>query len=101
YYEQINDIFGGYADKGNVVQFLVESDQHCYTDNTHIWKADATGSNGGGDGVSMLEWVASLPLEQGGEIGFECEGSEVDDLDDVPKAGTRYCYTKLDNTINA
>ena len=51
YYSQVNEIFSGYRKYGNVVEYLVQSDQHCYTNNNHYFVADTTGSNGGGEGI--------------------------------------------------
>ena len=42
YYHQVNVIFEGYSKYDNVVEYLINSDQHCYTDNSYLWKADTT-----------------------------------------------------------
>lgn len=47
----------------------------------------------------MLDWLSSLPLKSGSSISTECDGTEVDDLDDRPKFSTKYCDTNLYNTI--
>ena len=102
YYEQVNEIFGGYAvEHANVVEFIVQSDQHCYTPNAHFWTADVTSSNGGGTGITMLDWLAKLPMQEGETIETECLGADIDDLDKIPAKGTRYCYTELEKTIDA
>ena len=58
-------------------------------------------SNGGGSDVTtMLSWISGLPLnESGDEISTECDGTQVDDLNDRPRFSTKYCDTNLYNTI--
>ncbi|GMH75811.1 hypothetical protein TrST_g5 [Triparma strigata] len=101
YYKQVNEIFEGYSKYDNVVEFLISADQHCYTNNNHFWKADTTSSNGGGkDVTTMLDWLTTLPLKEGNEISTECDGNEIDDLDNRPTFGTGYCDTNIFNTIS-
>jgi len=102
YYRQVNEIFEGYSKYDNVIEFLVQSDQHCYTNNNHYWTADTSNERGGNDGdPTMLDWVNSLPLNTGdGTISTECKGDFIDDLDNRPKYRTTYCYEALNNTFS-
>lgn len=100
YFHQVNEIFEGYSKYDNVVEFLVQSDQHCYTNNAHYWTADTSSERGGNAGdPTMIDWTSSLPLGEGEEISTECKGDDIDDLDDRPKRDTKYCYSALENTF--
>jgi len=102
YYNELNEIFEGYSKYDNVVEFLVQSSQHCYTNNNHLWTADTSSKDGGDEGEKkMLEWLSVLPMKEGGgSISTECRGDKIDDLKDRPKLETTYCLSALDNEID-
>jgi hypothetical protein len=79
FYNDVNVAFGTYnAQLKNFVTYLVDGDQHVFTNSNLYYTADAKGKNDNGatnTGPMMSVWTNPLPLSTGGSIMTNCEGS--------------------------
>jgi len=95
----MNDIYQGYVSSGNdnAVSYLVDSLMHTYTLMDMVYHATSEGPYGGGDDISMIDWMAKLPLKTNETISSVCNGPVVEAAN-RPKVGTKYCDSKVSAT---
>lgn len=79
FYSGVNDIFGGYnANASNFVTYLVNGDQHCFTNQALYFTADPQSAKDNGKStasVMMHDWANTLPLRDGESVNTVCDGS--------------------------
>jgi len=75
--DEMNEMLEIYDTHKNYVSYVVTSNQHCYTPFSLFYEADATSAYGGGDGVSLLDWLGGFPLEtEEDTVDSVCDGPE-------------------------
>ena len=77
FYARSNEYLELYNRRPNHVHFLVQSSQHTYLPNRHMYEADASGATAGGKGGErLIDWLTRLPLRNGsnGTISTRCDG---------------------------
>jgi hypothetical protein len=99
FFGSVNDVFAGYLAAGNdnALTYMVDSPMHTYTLLPIVYHATSNGAFGGGDQMSMLDWVGQFPLQKNETASSVCEG-DVKEKGDRPKHYTRYCAEEVENS---
>jgi len=79
FYDDVNEVFGTY-NKGhsNFLAYLVDGNQHTFTESSNYYTADAKGVNDNGattEKALMHEYVNAFPLGSKQKAESVCEGS--------------------------
>ena len=91
FFKDTNQIIADYTSQyKNAVSYIVDSLMHTYTLLPIVYTASSRGVAGGGDGMSMIDWLAQFPMQTGTTVESVCDGQVVD-LDEHPKWFTNYC----------
>ena len=95
FYNDVNDAFGLYNKQlKNFITFLVDGDQHCFTNQGLYYTADAEGAKDAGKtntGPMMYTWTNRYPLANKETTDTVCQG---DLQNKIAKADNTYCSTK-------
>lgn len=78
FYSDTNVIFEGYNAYPNFLTYLVNGNQHCFTNKELYYTADAISAEDNGQSTSqemMYQWVNNFPLAPGQSETTVCEGT--------------------------
>jgi len=98
FFDGVNTVFADYAkNHDNAVTYMVDSHMHTYTGLDVVYRSDATGAEGGGDGISMLDWISQFPLAKNQTVVSVCHGDVVSE-EDRPEHDTGYCAEEVESS---
>jgi len=98
FYKDCNQIIADYVSNNkNAVSYVVDSLMHTYTLLPIVYSTSSKGVAGGGDDMSMIDWLTQFPMNKGETVKSVCDGSVVD-LDNHPSHYTNYCASEAQSS---
>ena len=95
FFKDANQIIADYVSQyKNAVSYIVDSLMHTYTLLPIVYTASSRGVAGGGDDISMIDWLSQFPMKAGDVVESVCDGHVVD-LYDHPSWFTNYCAKEV------
>lgn len=99
FYADVNNIFGAYNEQNmNFMTFLIDGDQHTYTELDYFYTADGLGRSdnnaSGNDGPLLYQWMSSFPLGKNETARSICIG-DLKIPDSRGEGDDLYCATTV------